>query len=248
MIITSHSVDLSTPTGPMRTKVYRPQMAGRYPAILFYSEIFQLTTPIERAASVLAGHGYLVLVPEVFHELNLIGTVLSYDDEGKEKGNNDKWAKPLEHHDSDVVAMLDYLATYPEHNGYVASMGVCIGGHLAYRAALNPAVKAACCLYATDLHSNTLPAEEGRNTLQLSAMIDAELMMIWGKQDPHVPPEGRERIYRAMTDADVTFTWHEFNAQHAFMRDEGDRYDPELAIQVYRMAVDLFSRTERCAS
>ena len=26
------------------------------------------------------------------HELNPIGTVLAYDDEGKDKGNNDKWA------------------------------------------------------------------------------------------------------------------------------------------------------------
>ena len=27
----------------------------------------------------------------------------------------------------------------------------------------------------------------------------------------------------------MEFTWHEFNGQHAFMRDEGPRYDPELS-------------------
>jgi carboxymethylenebutenolidase len=39
------------------------------------------------------------------------------------------------------------------------------------------------------------------------------------------------------------FSWHEFNAQHAFMRDEGERYDPALALRVYGMAVELFQRT-----
>ena len=30
----------------------------------------------------------------------------------------------------------------------------------------------------------------------------------------------------------VNYTWHEFNGQHAFMRDEGARYDGELALMV----------------
>jgi carboxymethylenebutenolidase len=40
----------------------------------------------------------------------------------------------------------------------------------------------------------------------------------------------------------VTFTWHEYNGQHAFMRDEGPRYDPALALVNYRMVLDLFAR------
>ena len=72
--------------------------------------------------------------------------------------------------------------------------------------------------------------------------IQGELLMIWGRQDPHVPQEGRMLIYRAMTEAGLSFSWAEFNAQHAFLRDEGPRYDPELAMQCYGMAVDLFRR------
>jgi len=40
----------------------------------------------------------------------------------------------------------------------------------------------------------------------------------------------------------VLFTWHEFNGQHAFMRDEGARYDPAVARQCYNLAFDLFAR------
>jgi len=32
------------------------------------------------------------------------------------------------------------------------------------------------------------------------------------------------------------------NAQHAFMRDEGERYDAALAITMYQQAVALFNR------
>lgn len=50
-------------------------------------------------------------------------------------------------------------------------------------------------------------------------------------KDPHIPKEGRAKVWQALEEAGVTFTWHEFNGQHAFMRDEGPRYDPELALQ-----------------
>jgi carboxymethylenebutenolidase len=66
--------------------------------------------------------------------------------------------------------------------------------------------------------------------------------MIWGRQDPHVPRQGRAVIYDALTDAGVSFTWHEFNAQHAFLRDEGYRYDPAAALLSYQMVFELFHR------
>jgi len=67
-------------------------------------------------------------------------------------------------------------------------------------------------------------------------------MMVWGRQDPHVPDEGRAMIQKKLVDTGRTFSWHEHNAQHAFLRDEGPRYDPELARISYGMVVDLFRR------
>ena len=243
MIITTEIHDIKTPTGDMRTYIYRPVAEGKYPCIIFYSEIFQQTAPIARTASILAGHGFAVLVPEVFHELNPIGTVLGYDDAGKDKGNEDKCTKPLEDHDSDTQAMVEFSQSYPYCSGTIGVMGVCIGGHLAYRAALNSNILSACCLYATDIHSNTLPCKAGNDTFTRTKDINAELLLIWGKQDPHVPDEGRMKIHQNLIASKNNFSWHEFNAQHAFMRDEGERYDPALALRVYGMAVEFFHRT-----
>jgi carboxymethylenebutenolidase len=57
-----------------------------------------------------------------------------------------------------------------------------------------------------------------------------------------VPREGRRLIYEAITNAGIHFQWHEFNAAHAFIRDEGRRYDPAAAQLCYAMALELFKR------
>jgi len=243
MLIQSEFVDISTPTGDMRTYVHRPVEASQYPTILFYSEIFQQTGPIERAAKIMASHGYVVLVPEVFHELNPIGTVLNYDDAGREKGNADKAAKDVEGYDSDNQAMIDWVKKQSWSNGHIGAMGFCIGGHLAFRASLNPEVKATACFYATDLHTNTIPNQPGQHSMERLDDIKGELLMIWGKQDTHIPTSNRVEIHNQLLKTDIVFSWHEFNAQHAFMRDEGERYDPELAALCYQITLRMFSRT-----
>lgn len=253
MQVKSQIADILTPTGVMRTYIHRPvsnsavgdksAAEAQYPAILFYSEIFQQTGPIESAAKIMASHGYVVLVPEVFHELNPIGTILAYDDAGRDKGNADKAAKDVQGYDTDNAAMIDFIKQQAWYNGNIGAMGFCIGGHLAFRAALQPEIKGTACFYATDLHALTIPNQPGQHSMERLSDISGEMLMIWGKQDSHIPTAGRAQVYTKMTEANLTFTWHEFNAQHAFMRDGDDRYDAQTALLCYQLALNLFSRT-----
>lgn len=121
-------------------------------------------------------------------------------------------------------------------------MGICIGGHLAFRAAMQPDVRAAACFYATDIHTQSLGQGLRDDSLRRVAELRGELLMIWGRQDPRIPREGRALIYNTLSDAAVPFQWHEFNAAHAFMRDEGPRYGPAVARICYGLAVELFHR------
>jgi carboxymethylenebutenolidase len=247
MLVQSHFVDIPTPTGVMRIHVHRPSEnnsnhSKKIPAVLFYSEIFQQTGPIARAACYLAGQGYAVVVPEVFHELNPIGTVLGYDDAGRQKGNADKATKDVQSYDTDNRATIDWLKTQAWFNGNLGAMGFCIGGHLAFRAALQPEVLATACFYATDLHNQTMPNKPNQHSMDRLADIKGELMMLWGKQDPYIPVNERLKLYQKFTEANLNFTWHEFNGQHAFMRDEDPRYDSELAAIGYQLAMQIFNR------
>jgi len=235
-------VDLPTPHGPMRTSIYAPTAPGKYPGILLFSEIFQVTGPIRRTAAFLAGHGFIVAVPEIYHEFLPAGEVLAYDQAGADKGNALKITKELASYDADARAVITYLRQHAQGTGHVGVLGICIGGHLAFRAAMNPEVSAAVCFYATDIHKRGLGKGAQDDSLDRVGEIKGELMMIYGRQDPHVPGEGRARVYAALAAAGTHFTWHEFNGAHAFLRDEGYRYDPELAHATMGMAVSLFRR------
>jgi carboxymethylenebutenolidase len=235
--------DLPTAYGPMRTHLYRPAAAGRYPGVLLYSEIFQATAPIRRTAALLAGHGYLVAVPEIYHEFLPAGEVLAYDQAGADVGNELKTTKELASYDADSRAVLDYLKTHPACTGKLGTFGICIGGHLSFRAAAkNPDLDAAVCLYATDIHKQSLGKGMHDDTLASIPQTRAELCMIWGRQDPHVPLEGRRKVQAFLEAEGVHHSWHEFNGQHAFIRDEGHRYDPVLALRCYQLALELFHR------
>jgi carboxymethylenebutenolidase len=235
-------VDIATATGPMRTYFFHPAAEGRYPGVILYSEIFQLTGPIRRLASFFAGHGYVVAVPEVYHELESAGTVLAYDQAGADKGNEDKYAKELASYDADARALIDYLPTMEQCNGGRGVIGICLGGHLAFRAAMNPEIRAAACFYATDVHCGTLGKGKNDNSLARASDIKGELLHIWGRQDPHVPLEGRMKIKARLDEVDANYQWFEVNGAHAFMRDEGYRYDPDLEYQCKGLVLALLHR------
>lgn len=242
IVVSDEYVTLDTPSGPMRTHIAHPVAPGRYPGIVFYSEIFQITGPIRRMAAILAGHGYIVAAPEIYHEFEPASTVLAYDQAGADRGNDLKTAKTIENYDADTRAVIEHLQLRPDCTGHIGAIGICIGGHLAFRAAMNSQVLATACFYATDIHKHSLGKGMNDDSLERARDIHGELLMIWGRQDPHIPLEGRLKVLARLNELGTRLSWHEVNGAHAFMRDEGPRYDPELARAMYGIVLDLFHR------
>jgi carboxymethylenebutenolidase len=107
--------------------------------------------------------------------------------------------------------------------------GFCIGGHLAFRAALDPRVAATVCFYPTGLQNGGLGADDA-GSLARASDIQGRLMIIFGSQDPHVPADARLQILSALYAAGLTdLELHVYRGgEHAFMRDIGARHDPVL--------------------
>ncbi len=227
--ISESFVDLPTSRGLMRVHVFTPNKSTPLPAVIFYSEIFQVTAPIRRTAAQLASEGYIVAVPEVYHEFEELGCVLGYDDAGSTRGNFLKFEKEIASYDEDTDVAVKYLLENEACNGNIASFGVCLGGHLAIRAGFHKDIKAVGAFYPTDVHTSTLGKDKCDDTLKKLPTMKASLLFVFGRQDPHVPLEGRRLLKSTIEDAELDFEWHEFNAAHAFMRDEGPRYNPALA-------------------
>jgi carboxymethylenebutenolidase len=142
--------------------------------------------------------------------------------------------------DSDAQAGLDYLAGHARCTGRLGVTGICLGGHLAFRAAMDRDVLAAACFYATDIDTATLG--KGDDSLKRAGDIKGELLTVWGRQDPPVPLNGCNLIRARLEEVEANFQWHEVNGQHAFLRDEGPRYDPALAYRCYGPVFELFHR------
>lgn len=249
--ITTTNVELTIDGFPCRTYVAVPkpvQPGVRYPGIILYSEIFQLTGPICRIANRLAGYGFVVASPEIYHRTCPPGLVIAYDDPGRMYGNYLAHTTPVAHFDATATAVFDYFETRDDlkrdSSGLsVGAMGFCIGGHLALRAALDPRCRAAVCAYPTGVHNGSLGAEPDAGTLARLTEIKGELLLAFGDVDPHVPVPARRAVRAALQASGARHTYLELPGEHAFMRDEGARYDPEMADRVFVEAIALYRRT-----
>ncbi|KAH9486889.1 Putative carboxymethylenebutenolidase [Psilocybe cubensis] len=129
--------------------------------------------PVERFAGQIASQGFVVACPSVYHEFEGPEPI-PYDTEGTDRGNNYKIEKEL--------------AAYDE-------------------AAFDPRVLASVCFFATDIHSASLGKGKNDDSLIKVQKGDlkgkGELVMIFGKQDTHVPRQGRDLIRKTLEDANV---------------------------------------------
>ncbi|KAF2104950.1 alpha/beta-hydrolase [Rhizodiscina lignyota] len=252
MLIDESHQDVSTTSGgDMRIFLFKPNIPGypkaKFPGVVVFSEIYQVTGPVARFARQICGQGYVVAAPSSYHEF--IGPdPLPYDGPGTDKGNELKIAKKVSAYDEDSKLAVDLLLSLPNCTGRIGATGMCLGGHLAYRAALDKRVSAAVCYFATDLHKHALGEGMKDDSLDRAGEIKGELCMIFGKRDTHIPPEGRDLIRKTLTDAGVLYSLYEATwTQHAFIRDEASkgRYDPPVAEICFSMLLELFNRTLR---
>ncbi|KAF2769047.1 alpha/beta-hydrolase [Teratosphaeria nubilosa] len=250
MLITESHVDVPTQAGgDMRIFLFHPTIPNypkaKFPGVVVFSEIYQVTGPVQRFARQIASHGYIVAAPSSYHEF-IPPTPLPYDTPGTTTGNAYKARKNLSAYDEDATLTITHLTHDPRCTARIGATGMCLGGHLAFRAALDPRVQAAVCYFATDIHSATLGKGGCDDSLTRAGEIRGELAMIFGKKDTHVPPAGRDLIRKTLHEAGVTFSfWEVAWAQHAFIRDElsKGRYDPAIAGICFQMLLELFGRT-----
>ncbi|KAF9822226.1 hypothetical protein IEO21_00220 [Rhodonia placenta] len=220
---------------------------AKFPGSLGFSEIYQVTGPVERFAGQIASHGYVVACPSSYHEFQG-PEAIPYDAEGTDRGNRFKIEKELAAYDEDATITIDLLCSLTNCNGRIAATGMCLGGHLATQAAFDARVLSSVCFFATDVHSATLG--KGKNDDSLVRVRrgeltgKGELVMIFGKQDTHVPRAGRDLIRKELEDANVTTTFLEVQAQHAFIRDEESkgRWDAALTRSIFSFLLEVFER------
>lgn len=244
MKVTSATVEIATADGQrIRCALWTPVGAAgtRWPAVVAYSDIFQLTGPHLRICQRLASHGFIVVAPEIFARVLPAGRVLDFDAD-RQLALDSTERMTVDGFDTDRRAVLAWMQAHPAIDpARVFACGWCIGGHLAFRAAQEPAIRATACFYATGLHSDTVGGAHGTATsLAGATAIRGPLLLVWGTLDPHIPQEGRTKIQRALDDAGIAVHVRLYDAEHTFMRDEGARADPEATDRAFAAMLEVF--------
>jgi len=246
MIVATDYPEIIVDNSPLRMFLAAPRTEEKrkFPGVIFYSDIFQLTGPMLRACVRLAGYGFVVAAPEIYHRIELPGSAIPFDDAGRTRGLKNASSTEVAEFDRDCRAVVDYLAQHPLVSPTkLGAAGFCIGGHLAFRAALQPDVRATVCFYGTGIHDGRLGKDADAESLQRAGDIKGELLMIFGESDPHIPKEGREKIRTELQEAGTRYRVKLYPAEHAFMRDEGPRYDPECTDLAFAEMMHLFRST-----
>ena len=229
MVISQEYADVPVGDRAMRTFVAAPRAPGRYPGVVFYSDIFQLTESTLRWCARLAGYGFVVAAPEIYHRIEPAGTVLGFDDEGKRRGQADA--------DADARRRLRRRhprrarlagGRRPRRGRRLCATGYCIGGHLAFRAAFEPGVRATALL-VPDRPARRQAGQGRRRGLARARAARSAARCCWSSAPTtRTPPTRAVRSSSAgLEEAGVSFRWSLYEAEHAFMRDIGPRYDPE---------------------
>ncbi|MDO9218621.1 MAG: dienelactone hydrolase family protein [Lacisediminimonas sp.] len=168
-------------------------------AIVVVHEIFGLTPHIKSLCDRLAAAGYIAIAPDLFAG-QLDGGFLPYSPDGKKAGIGIKNQLGEEA----MAAQIAQCAAQLGAQHKLAVIGFCLGGTLAWLCAAAPGVACVAGYYSVGLPRH------------LGLQPQVPVLMHFGLHDASIP----DTDIAAMRSAHPTVEIHEYDAGHAFNRDD----------------------------
>ncbi|MFE2038785.1 dienelactone hydrolase family protein [Streptomyces scopuliridis] len=219
-----------------------PDRGERHPGVLMYADAFGIRPVLREMARELAGHGYYVLVPNLFYRHGPAPVVELPEHIGEEvRPAVIAQLMPLiEKHTAERVlrdadAYLRFLTTQPEVGaGPVAVTGYCIGGLLAMRtAAAHPGQVAAVAGFHGPVGA------DGPDSLH---RLTCEVHL--GHAETDMTPETLGELNQALDAAGVGYTSEIYpGTVHGFTMSDTDAFNPAALRRHWDRLLPLLDRT-----
>ncbi|MQR01246.1 dienelactone hydrolase family protein [Glaciimonas soli] len=180
--------------------------SGKGPGIVLLQEIWGVNTHIRAVADQYALAGYVVLAPDIFWRLSP-RVDLAYDESGSAQAFGFYQKLDTAQATADVVDAVAALRNLPELEGKVATLGYCLGGQLAYRAAALSDVDVAVSFYGGGIDQH----------LELVDRITQPILFHYASNDSHITQDKVVSVKAAFTEKtnaiffDYPGTNHGFN-------------------------------------
>lgn len=238
-------IDIQTPDGPAEA-----YLAGSGPGVLLFIDAFGLRPQIARMADRIAGWGYTVLAPHVFHRVGSAEET-SPDADLRLPGERERFFGSLGSRIADLTPELvgrdvpAYLAVLREHSegAEVATVGYCMGARLAVRAAaLDEDVVA-----VAGFHGGGLAVEgDPESPHTLLPRTRAEFVFGHADQDRSMDAAAVARLGAALEAAGLVATNEVYpGAPHGYSMEDTSMYHPEAAERSFDQLHALLDRALR---
>ena len=238
-------IEIQTPDGPAEA-----YLTGSGPGVLFFIDGIGLRTQIAEMADRIAGWGYTVLAPNVFHRAGSAEETSPKTDL-RAPGERERFFGSIGSRISDLtpeVARRDipaYLAVLREHSdgAEVATVGYCMGARLAVRAAaLDEDVVAVAAFHGGGLAVEDDP--ESPHTLL--PRTRAEYVFGHADQDRSMDAAAVARLGAALERAGIVATNEVYpGAPHGYSMNDTAMYHEEAAERSFDELHSLLDRTLR---
>ena len=220
-------LEISVPAGTAEAWVSRPADGQERPGVLFFMDAIGLRPQIETMAERIAGWGYVVLAPNVFHRAGSVAELAPRGDLTEPGAREAFMAAAMTRVRAlttdlavpDIAAYLQALRELPGVGpGPLGATGYCMGARLAMRAAcLHPDEVAACgCFHGGGLVTD---AEDSPH-LGLGA-ARAEFVCAHADADRSMPPEAVDTLGEALTEAGLAHVNEVYAGSRARLHDGG---------------------------
>jgi carboxymethylenebutenolidase len=248
-VVTGSPIEVPVPGGAAEAWLSRPAGDDDRPGVLFFTDAFGVRPQIEQMADRIAGWGYVVLVPNVFHRAGSIAQLAPTVDLRTPDGREGYFRKAMprvraltpERARPDIEAYVDALTGLPGvAAGPIGVTGYCMGARLALQTACQrPDVVAACGCF----HGGRLATEDDDSPHRGLPGARAAFVVGHADKDHSMPAADIRRLDAALDDAGVEhLTRICTGAAHGYTMADTSAYDEEAAEWHYGALAELFTR------
>src|ERR1700761_2158570 len=218
---------------------------GKYPGLLFYTDIFGIRPASQSMAKRVAGQGYAVLMPNVFYRYGKppFGADFKMGDPASMKLLQDLFESLTgAMMEKDAPLYVQALLDQPEVSGSkIAAVGYCFTGAMALRtAAVSPDKVAA----AASFHGGRLVTEEPDSPHSRIPQVKGELYFGHAVEDHSMPPDAIEKLNDTLKAWGGEYQSEVYEgAKHGWTVPGRDVYNEKQAERHYQKLFDLMQRT-----
>jgi carboxymethylenebutenolidase len=208
----------------MRAYHARPEVEGKYPAVVVIHENRGLNPHIEDVTRRVAGAGFWALAPDA---LSPVGGTPEDSDLARTKIGELDAETTLQ----DFIAGVNFASTHPGTTGKTGCVGFCWGGRMSNLLAVSCAnLEAAVAFYGSQPNAADVPK------------IKAGVMLHYAGLDERINA-GIPAYEEALKAADVNYVIHMYdNVNHAFHNDTSPtRYDKDAAELAWKRTIAFFT-------